>query len=204
MSNRIEETMPERIQKIIFIGLAALLVLSACSASPATEDWKIFDIAQEPRIDIQFRLPPEWFVDYAPVVDAPGKWNVILIPPKCAPDQETEFEDHCVDLSIYLKDETDFDKQAFLAFASQNIILNQTGTEKTIMMGQNAFEVNGLTVQRYNHKLFIGELEVQMSFLFFETENAYYTLISEIPYEEREGNLAEEINLLVNSIALRD
>ena len=196
--------MPKRIHKIMFIGLVALLSLSACSTNPAIEDWKIFDIAQEPRIDIVFRLPPDWFVDYAPVVDTPGKWNVILIPPKCAPDQATEFEDNCVNLSIYLKGETDFDKQSFLAFASQNIILNQTGTEKTIMMGQNTFEVNGLTVQRYNHKLFIGEQEVQMSFLFFETENAFYTLISEIPYEEREGSLAEEIDLLVNSITLRD
>lgn len=185
---------------MLLTGMIALLILSACSTNGATSDWHVFAIEEEPAIDIQFRLPPEWYVDYAPTVNTPGQWDIALVPPKCSSDQETAFEDNCITLTAYIKDLASFNKPDFLSFASQNITLNPSGSEETLMMGQNTFEVDGLTMQRFNHKVFIGEDEIQMSILFFETDSAYYAFISEFPYDEQDGQAAENFNRLVESI----
>ena len=177
-----------------------LLAVSACTSETPVEDWKVFAIEEYPPIDIQFRLPPRWHVDYAPTAEIPGQWEVALVPPLCSKDQETEYADNCIALTITIKGEADFDKLDFLSVISQSMTLNQSGGEETIFMGQNNFEVNGLTVQRYNHKLFIGEEEVQMSFFFIETESAYYLFVSELPYDQREGEVAGQFNRLIESI----
>jgi len=192
--------MPKRHFLIFSLGLITLLTLSACGQFAATRNWNTFAVEEEPRIDIQFKIPPEWYVDYAPTIGAPGQWDVVLVPPKCAPDQAEEFSDNCINLTIVLKDVADFDPQAFINFASEDIILNQSGTEKTIFLGQETVEVNDLEAEQYNHLFFIGEDEVRMSFLFFETENAYYTFITELPYQEKEGEVAQQFDLLINSI----
>ena len=189
---------------MLLTGLIALIVLSACSPNRATRDWNVFSIEEEPAIDIQFRIPPEWYVDYAPTVNTPGQWDIALVPPKCSSEQETEFEDNCISLTAYIKNLADFNKPQFLSFASQNITLNPSESEETLMMGQNTFEVNGLSVQRFNHKVFVGEEEIQMSILFFETDSAYYAFISEFPYDEQDGQAAENFNRLVESIEIVD
>jgi len=189
-----------RKSSIILLGLIALLILSACTPKVSTKDWKVFTISEEPAINIQFRLPPDWYVDYTPKIDLPGQWDVALVPPRCASDQPADFVDYCITLTIHLKETSGFDKTGFLALASQSITLNQSGTEKTIMMGQNTFDVDGLTFQRYNHKFLIGEDEVQMSFLFFETDSAYYVFVTELPYDEREGDVATLLDLMIGSI----
>lgn len=198
--------MRKQIKRTLFIGLVTLLLLTGCGilGGQPTKDWKIFAIEEEPEIDIQFRLPPEWLVDYTPSAENIGQWDLVLIPPRCASDQEEDYADNCISLTVNLKGISAFDKADFLAFASQGITLNQTGSEKTIMMSQDSFEVGEITVQRFNHKLLIGEEEVQMSLLFFETDSAYYTFIAELPYEEREGEVADKFDLLVNSLAETD
>ena len=194
--------MQKHLTRTAFIGLIALLLLSSCDllGSSATQDWKVFAIEEEPDIDIQFPLPPEWQVDYAPSVQVIGQWEIALVPPRCAEEQEADYADNCVSLTVNIKEISDFNKNEFLTFASQNITLNQSGDEETIMMGQKAFEVGDLTVQRFNHKLFIGQEEVQMSIFFFETDSAYYTFITELPYDEREGNVAQNFDLLLNNL----
>ena len=194
--------MGKQLTRTLMIGLAALLILTGCSllGGEDTQDWTVFAIEEEPEIDIQFRLPPEWRVDYAPSIEQIGQWEVVLMPPYCASDQEEEFGDNCISLTINIKEISDFSKPDFLTFASQNITLNQTGSEETIMMGQNSFEVDGIRIERFNHKLFVGEQEIQMSIYFFETDSAYYSFISELPYAEREGEVAQRFDLLLNSI----
>ena len=192
--------MQKRFKATIFGVLILLLTLSACKANPSTNDWKTFEIQEEPAIDVTFKLPPGWHVDYAPTVDIPGQWDVALVPPLCSVDQGSEYSDNCISLTIQIKGQSDFDKQEFMNFVSQSITLNQTGEEKTILMGQNNFKVGSLTVYRYNHKLFIGEEEVQMSFIFFETDGAYYYFVSELPYPERDGEIAQELDLLIQSV----
>lgn len=198
--------MRQKRQRTVLIGLIALLMLSGCGlfGGTSTQDWKVFAIEEEPAIDIQFSLPPEWQADYAPSVENIGQWEIALVPPRCAEDQEEDYADNCISLTVNIKEISDFDKNEFLTFASQNITLNQSGGEETILMGQNAFEVNGLTIKRFNHKLFIGDEEVQMSLLFFETDSSYYSFITELPYEEREGEVAEQFDLLLNSLEERD
>jgi hypothetical protein len=194
--------MPKNIKNTLFAGIILILILSACSP---TRDWKIFAIEEEPGIDIQFRLPPDWLVDYAPSPNTPGQWDVLLTPPKCAADQEINFADNCVNLTIYIKDQADYDQQESIAFASQSFALNESGSEQTVLMGQNTFKVDGLEVQRFNHKVFIGEDELQLSFYFFETEQAYYTFLTEFPYDEREeGEAARNFDLLLESIEVID
>jgi hypothetical protein len=187
--------------KTIILGLLLLLLtLPACKANQTTRDWKTFEIQEEPAIDITFKLPPRWHVDYAPTADVPGQWDVALVPPLCSVDQTTEYSDNCISLTIQIKGESDFDKQEFVNFVSQSIALNETGEETTILMGQNNFKVGSLTMNRYNHKFFIGEEEEQLSFIFFETESAYYYFASELPYAEREGDVAQQLDLLIQSI----
>jgi len=194
--------MRKHIIKIAFTGLIALLILAGCSifSGDKTQDWTVFAIEEEPAIDVQFKLPPQWHVDYAPSIEKIGQWEIALVPPRCSEDQEEDYADNCISLTVNLKALSDFDKNEFLTFASQNITLNPSGGEETIMMGQNTFEVEDLTIQRFNHKLFIGEEEVRMSLFFFDTKSAYYTFITELPYAEREGEVAEQFDLLLNSL----
>ena len=194
--------MGKPIHYFIFFGLIAMLTFTACGQNAATRDWNTFAIEEEPQIDIQFRLPPEWLVDYGPKPNVPGQWDVALVPPMCSADQETDFADNCVSLTIYLKGESDFDPEEFTSFVSQDITLNQTGSEKTIFIEQDTFDVGGIQIERFKHLFFIGEEDVVMSFLFFETEGAYYTFITELPYQEQEGELAEQFDLLLNSIEI--
>lgn len=198
--------MRKQLTRTVILGLIALLLLTSCDllGSNATQDWKTFAIEEEPDIDIQFKLPPEWGVDYAPSPQEIGHWEIALVPPRCAEDQEQDFADNCISLTVNIKGISDFEKTEFLTFASQNITLNQSGEEETIMMGQNTFEVGDLTLQRFNHKLFIGQNEIQMSIFFFETDSAYYIFITELPYDEREGEVAEQFDLLLNSLEERD
>ena len=190
--------MPKHIKKSLIILLFAVVILSACSTD--TSDWNVFAIEEEPAIDIQFRLPPDWRVDYAPTPSVPGQWEVLLLPPRCSSDQEIDFADNCVSLNINIKNQGVFDKENFLTTVSKSMSLNQSGTEKTTLMGQDTFTLDGLTVQRFNHKLYIGEQEVQLLIQFFETDNAFYTFMSEFPYEERDGKTAQEYDLLIESI----
>ena len=196
--------MHRRFSYFALFGLIALLTITACGQNAATKDWKTFAIEEEPQIDIQFRLPPEWLVDYTPTQGAPGQWDVALVPPKCSADQETEYDDNCVTLTIYLKGESDFDPNEFTSFTSQDITLNQSGSQKTIFLGEDSFDVDGLTIQRYKHLFFIGEEDDLMTFLYFETEGAYYAFITEMPYGEQEGEMAEQFSLLINSIEVID
>ncbi len=184
----------------IAMGLMALLMLAACQPETSTDEWKLFAIEEKPAIDIQFRLPPKWHIDYAPTPDVPGQWDVALVPQYCAKGQETEYADNCIALTITIKGEADFDKMETLSVISQSMTLNESGGEETIFMGQNQLEVNGLTVQRYNHKLFIGEEEVALYFYFLETDSTYYLFVTELPYDEREGDTAETFNRLLESI----
>ena len=194
--------MRKRPTQILLTGLTALLLLTGCGllGRENTQAWTTFAIEEEPAIDIQFKLPPQWHVDYAPAIEKVGQWEIALVPPRCAEDQEEDYADNCVSLTVNIKEISDFDKNEFLTFASENIVLNPSGGEQTIMMGQNAFEVDGITIQRFNHKLFIGEGEVQMSIYFFETDSAFYSFITELPYAEREGEVAQAFDLLLNSI----
>lgn len=185
---------------IIVWGLIFLVILSACGSRSVTRDWNTFEIQEEPAIDINFKLPPGWHVDYAPTEDVPGQWDVALVPPFCASDQETEFSDNCISLTIQIKGQSNFDKQEFLDLVSKSMTLNESGSEETILMGQNNFKVGGLTLYRYNHKFFIGEEEEQLSFIFFETDGAYYYFVSELPYSEREGEVAQQMDQLIQSI----
>jgi hypothetical protein len=194
--------MSKTLKNALFVGIILIFMLSACSP---TRDWKIFAIEEEPGIDIQFRLPPEWLVDYAPSPNIPGQWEVLLTPPKCAEDQETNYADNCVNLTVYIKDQADYDQQESIAFASQSFALNETGSEQTVLMGQNTFTVDGLQVQRFNHKVFVGEEELQLSFYFFGTNQAYYTFLTEFPYDEREdGEAPQNFELLFESIEVLD
>jgi hypothetical protein len=191
--------MNKRQTALIIASLVIAVVLSACGAN-ATADWKVFAIEEEPAIDIQFRLPPEWYVDYHPEADRPGEWNIALVPPLCAKEQETEYQDNCVSLTVQIKEQADFDKDEFLALISTAISLNQTQTEETMLMSQTKTEVNGIEMQQFNHKVFIGEEEVLMQILFFETDSAYYYFIAEFPYEEREGATADRFHMMVESV----
>jgi hypothetical protein len=194
--------MLKNIKNTLLIGLVTVMILSACSV---TRDWKIFAVEEEPNIDIQFRLPPEWRVDYAPTPNTPGQWDILLAPPKCAEDQETLYSDNCIDLTVYIKGEANYDQQDSIAFASQSFALTESGSEQTVLMGQSAFKVHGLEVQRFDHKVFVGEDEIQLSFYFFETEKADYTFLTEFPYDEREeGEAAQNFSRLLESIEVID
>jgi len=183
-----------------FFTLISLIALTACSIGNSTKDWSVFAIEEEPAIDIQFRLPPDWYVDYAPLAAVPGQWDVALVPPRCSEDQEKDFADNCITLTIHTKDISNFDQKAYLASVGRDMLLTETGSEKTMLMSKNILEVDDLTIQRFNHKFYIGEDEVQLSFLFFETDSAYYSFAIELPYDERDGDVADLFNKLVGSI----
>jgi len=185
---------------IIIIILITLLAVSACAPEIPVEEWTIFSIKEKSAIDIQFRLPPEWQVSYEPNEEVLGQWDVPLTPPLCSKDQETEFADSCINLTIMIKDEAEFDKFELLSIITQSMTLSEIGDMETIFVGQHSIEVDGLTLQRYNHKFSIGKEAVQMSFIFFETENAYYLFVTELPYDERNGGVARDFTRLLESI----
>ena len=192
--------MQKQLKVNLLIGLVALLTLTACSGNAATRDWKVFAIEEEPAIDIQFRLPPEWQVDYAPLVNAPGQWEVVLVPPRCSTNQEQDFEFNCISLSIHIKNMADFDRDEFIAQISQNIPLNPAGSDTSAFLGEQTFEVDGLNIQRFNHKIESPTREAQVSIFSLETDNAHYTFFTNFDFDEREGDVAKTFDLLLGSI----
>jgi len=184
----------------LLIALFALMVITACSAN--TDDWKLFIIDEEPNIDVQFRQPPGWFIDYAPNYDNPGQWDVSLVPPHCKTNQEIAYDENCVSLTIHIKGEASFDKEGFLSLVSQSITLNESGTEGSLLTETDAIEMNGLTAQRFTHKVIIDDEDYQLMIVFLETDSAYYAFISEFPYQERRGEIADTYNLMLESIEI--
>ncbi len=64
--------------------------------------------------------------------------------------------------------------------------------------------MNGLDLQRHDHKLLLEDEEVQLSFIFFETENAYYYFIAEVPYDERQDDVAKKFDLMIETLETID
>ena len=183
------------------IGLLAILILSACSQSINTSSWEKFTIEEAPGFDIQFLIPPEWESNYLlPMETAPGQWRVTLTPPRCSSDQTSEYEADCITLTAYVKGEAEFNEDEVLALISENIPLSQETGAESILMGQSTFEVDGLTIQRYNHKIGASPGEVQLSYYYFQTDNAYYTIMADFPYGEREDRTAEQFQAVLQSI----
>ena len=192
--------MQHRTKIALIISLAALLILSACSSSGETADWKRFTIDQEPAFNIEFRLPPGWLIDYAPTRDKPGQWEVTLVPPKCTPGQEVEYQQNCVTLIAHLKGRSTFNKEAFLELTSGDITLSQDGTQSAVLLGQDSSRVKWIKVERFNHLIKTAQGEVQMSTYFFETNSAYYTFITNFPYGEMENEAIDNFDLLLGSL----
>jgi hypothetical protein len=196
--------MQKTLKKISLITLLALSFLASCNAKSRTSDWEVFSINEDPAVDVQFKVPPDWYVEYAPREDIAGQYGVALMPPKCSSNQETSYSNNCISLTIALKDQTEFDKAGFLSLISETIPIKDTEDENTTLIHQETFDVNGLELQRHDHKLLLEDEEVQLSFIFFETENAYYYLIAEVPYDERKGDLAKEFNLMIETLETID
>ena len=192
--------MTQRVKLTLLISLAAVLILSACSGSSETADWKAFSIDQEPALNIEFRLPPRWLVDYAPSRNKPGQWEIILIPPKCSPEQEVEYQQNCVILVAYIKDETSFSKETFFEVNSADIPLSQDGTQSALLLDQESYSVNRLKVEQFNHLIATSLGDVQMSTYFFETDSAYFTFITNFPYSEAENEAVDTFELLLGSL----
>jgi hypothetical protein len=192
--------MHKRIKLTLFISLAALLVLSACSGDSATQDWKVFTIEQEPGFNIQFRLPPRWLVDFAPTIGKPGQWDIVLIPPKCTPDQEMEYQQNCVTLFAHIKGPSTFSKEAFLDLTSGDISLSPDGSQTAKLIGRDSFRVNRLKVEEFNHLLTTSLGDVEMSTYFFETDSAYFTFITNLPYGAPESEINQNFDLLLRSV----
>jgi len=192
--------MQRTFKKISLITLLALSFLAACNANTRTGDWKMFAINEEPAIDIQFKVPPDWYVEYSPRADKGGQWGVALMPPKCSSDQETPYSNNCISLTIALKDQTEFDRAGFLSLISESIPIKDTEDEQTTLINQEDFKVNGIDLQRHDHKMLVEDEEVQLSFIFFETENAYYYFIAEVPYDERQSDLAKNFDLMIETL----
>jgi len=190
---------------MILITLIALLLLTAsCDAKARTSDWEVISISEVPAIDVQFKVPPDWYVEYAPREGVAGQYGVAIMPPKCSENQETKYSNNCISLTIALKDQTEFDKAGFLSLISETIPIKDTEDENTTLIHQETFEVNGLELQRHDHKLLLEDEEVQLSFIFFESENAYYYFIAEVPYDERKGDLAKNFNLMMETLETID
>ncbi len=196
--------MQKTFKKISLITLLALSFLAACNAKTRTGDWEVFAINEVPAIDVQFRVPPDWYVEYAPRADKGGQWGVALIPPKCSSDQETPYSNNCISLTIALKDQTEFDKAGFLSLISESIPIKDTEDEQTTLINQEDFKVNGIDLQRHDHKMLVEDEEVQLSFIFFETENAYYYFIAEVPYDERQDDVAKNFDLMIETLETID
>jgi hypothetical protein len=192
--------MRQRTKFALFISLTAVLILSACSGGGDTADWKRFSIDQEPALNIEFRLPPAWLVDYAPTRDKPGQWEVTLVPPKCMPDQEIEYQQNCVTMIAHIKGRSTFSKEAFIKLTSGDIPLSQDGTQSALLLSQDSFRTNFIKVDRFDHLITTIAGEVQMSTYFFETDKAYFTFITNFPYGVTENEAVDNFELMLGSL----
>jgi len=192
--------MHQRIKLALLLCLVTLLVLSACSGDSATQDWKVFTIEQEPGFNIQFRLPPRWLIDYAPTIGKTGQWDVTLVPPKCSPDQEVEYQQNCVTLIAHIKGSSTFNKEAFMNLTSGDISLSPDGSSTAKLIGQDSFRVNRIKVEEFNHLITTSLGDVEMSTYFFETDSAYFTLITNLPYGAPKSEIDQNFDLLLRSI----
>jgi hypothetical protein len=192
--------MRKRTPLTLIISLAALLILSACSTGGETSDWKVFTIEQEPAFNIEFRLPPNWLVDFAPIRDKPGQWEVTLVPPRCLPDQGFDYQQNCVRLIAHVKGVSTFSEEAFFDLTSGDIPLSQDGTTSALLLSEESYRVNRIKVDRFNHLIKTGAGEVQMSTYFFETDSAYYTFITNFPYGVEENEAIDNFKLLLGSV----
>ena len=186
----------------LVISLAAILILSACASDSATRDWKVFSIEEEPAINIQFRLPPRWLVDYAPHATQPGRWDIVLVPPRCVPEQEIDHQQNCVSLVAHIKGISTFNKESFIELSSGDIPLGQERGQSAVLLNQETTRVNRIDVTRYNHLISSPLGEVQMSTIFFETDSAYYTFITSFPYNDDSFEAVENFDLLLRSLKL--
>ena len=196
-----------RQSKALYIGVVALLILSACSSGAAidTTSWETFRVEEAPGFDLQFMLPPDW--DYAlqpPTEDLPGIWNMVIATPQCSTANDTSYSDYCINLTAYVKDEADFDKEEILAYISEAISVVEDDSIKSILIGQTSTEINGVSIQRFNHKITNPERDIQMAIFFLESNHAYYLIIYSVPYEEKEGEFAMTFQKVLETIALKD
>jgi hypothetical protein len=184
----------------LIISLIALLILTSCSSNSETADWKTFSIDQEPSLNIEFRLPPNWLVDYAPTRDKPGQWQVTLVPPKCMPDQGLEYQQNCVTLIAHIKGRSTFSKEAFFNVTGADIPLSQDGEKSAQLLNQETFRVNRIKVNAFKHLITTAVGEVQMSTYFFETDSAYFTFITNFPYGVTENEAVDNFELMLGSL----
>jgi hypothetical protein len=195
--------MQKRLKLTLIIGLIPLLIFSACSTTTSTRNWQTFTIEEAPGFDIQLRIPSDWAANYDPPTDDnPGQWNVVITPPECSLETGTTFADNCINLTAYVKGEAEFDKDELLTYISESISLNEQGTVRTILMDRESIEGDGLTIQRYNHKITNPEREIQMSIFYLETDGAYYVFIYSVPYEQRDGNVATAFRQVLETIEM--
>lgn len=189
----------------LIFTMLIIMILTACGQTPSTANWDLFTIEEAVGFDIQFQVPPDWETNYIlPMETALGQWKVTLTPPRCTSDQIAEYEEDCISLTAYIKGEAEFEEDAVLALISQNIPLDQEGAAESILMGQTSFEVDGLTIKRFNHKLASTIGEVQLSYYYFQTENTYYTIMANFPYDERDGETAQEFQKILESVEVLD
>jgi hypothetical protein len=194
--------MLKQISRVFLIVISVILVLTACSSEPSTEDWTVFAIEEEPAIDIQFRLPPDWYVDYMPTAETPGKWEIVLLPPFCEKDQETEYTENCVAVTIYIKVVAAFDKEATIQALAQSVASYNTNQTDAIPLAQDTFEVNGIPVQRFDRKISLGEKDILISFHVFESDSADYIFVSEFPSDESDLAAALAFEQMIQSIEI--
>ncbi|NLN69980.1 MAG: hypothetical protein GX142_04240 [Chloroflexi bacterium] len=190
--------MRQQTQRALIISLVVLLLLSACSDK--TSDWKRFSIEQEPALNIEFRLPPGWLLDYAPTRDKSGQWEITLVPPKCAPEQQIEYQKNCVTLIAHIKGIDTFNKESFFEVTGQDIPLSRDGDRAALFLGQESFRVNRIKIDRFNHLITSVQDEVQMSTYFFETDGAYFTFITNFPYDMEDNEAVDNFSLLLSSL----
>lgn len=195
--------MHKQVKIALLITLLALLTLSACTRD-TTRDWKIFSIEEEPAINIQFRLPPRWLVDYAPHHTQPGRWDIVLVPPRCVPEQEVDYQENCVSLVAHIKGTSSFNKEAFFDLTSRDIPLGQERGQSAVLLSQDTFRVNRLEVNQFNHLISSPLGEVQMSTAFFETDSAYFTFITSFPYGDNDFEAVKNFDLLLRSLERAD
>jgi hypothetical protein len=185
----------------LIIGWVIILMLSACNQTVDLSNWENFTIEGAPGFDIQFSIPPEWKTNYIlPMELAIGQWKVILTPPRCSLEQSADYAEECIDMMAYIKGEAEFEEDEVLALISQNISLSDETDAESILIGQTSFDVNGLTIRRYNHKISTDAGDMQMSIYYFQTDNANYTIMTHFPYDEREGEVAEQFQSVLESI----
>ncbi|MDY6845615.1 MAG: hypothetical protein SVP52_00565 [Chloroflexota bacterium] len=187
------------------IVILVIMILSACRQNPATSDWVNFTIEEAPGFDIQFQVPPDWETNVTlPMEIAVGQWKVILTPPRCSSGQGVEYEEDCITLTAYIKGEAEFEEDEVLTLVSDNIPISAEERAESILMGQNNFDVNGLNLQRFNHKIYSSAGEMQMSIIYFQTDSAYYLIMANFPYDERDAETAQEFQAMLESIKVLD